>query len=224
MKRTCLLSMLIIVSGAMVARGEPAQQNGPRTMDISLASAVAVDEGRGVPAEQSTLEPTPPSDPGDPFSKGSWIVTAYGGWSGEFNDDTDESFGYGSLGVGYHPIDDFSVNLEANFYAWDQDPGSDPLAGGLSLLGRWHFYRKDRFGLHVEGQAGFLVANDDVVENDAGDFQFVLGTGLGATYQINPDVILMGGVRYNHVSNAGTTGENPGFDGVGGYFGFMFTF
>jgi len=216
------LSMLILILTATLARAESPEQTPRPSMDISLASALPAKGDSRTDRIQPGRTQSRQGDLRDPFAKGSWIVTAYGGWSEEFNDDTEEAFGYGSLGVGYHPIDDFSINLEANFYAWDQKPGSDPLAGGLSLLTRWHFYRRDRFGLHLEGQAGFLVADNDVVESDAGDFQFVLGTGVGATYQINPNVILMGGVRYNHVSNANTSGNNPGFDGVGGYFGLMF--
>lgn len=160
----------------------------------------------------------------DPLAQGTWIATAYGGGSFEFNTDSDESFGYGSIGVGYHVVDDFSINLEANFYQWDQSPGGDPAAGGLNLLGRWHFYKHDRFAMHLEGSGGFLIGEDDLVEEGSSDFQFILGAGLGATYQINEDLLLMGGVRYNHVSNANLSDENPGFDGVGGYFGVMIPF
>jgi len=163
-------------------------------------------------------------DPGDPFDKGSWVASVYGGYSGEFTADREEAYAWATFGVGYYLADNFALNGELSVYRWDQEPGDDPVAGGFNLVPRWHFLRDDAWAAHLEAVFGVSLADDDVPEAGSDPFNFVLGLGVGGTWRVADGVMLLAGVRYTHVSNAGLGDTNPGYDGIGGYLGLMFPF
>ena len=157
-----------------------------------------------------------------PFAEGAWTFQTYG--SAVFADKDKGQQYTAHAGFGYYFADGWSVNLEA-LGGWvrsarDADPYGG--VGGLDLLGRWHFIRRDGWSIYTDGGAGIQQATTDFPSDNR--FNFRLQQGFGGTFRIADQTRLMGGVRYMHISNAGLTDGNDGYDGVQAYVGLMFSF
>lgn len=179
----------------------------------------------------SSVEPAPQATRGgtaDPFDEGSWVFTAYG--SGTWGENSDSLYG-AHVGGGYYFLDGLAINLEAtgyyvNIHTRSGQPGGDTGAGGLDALFRWHFLRdknEGRWSIYADAGAGILQAGESIPANGS-NFNFTPQAGVGATIKLCDQAHLMGGVRWFHISNAGTHSNNPGFDGAEVYVGLMIPF
>jgi len=159
----------------------------------------------------------------DDFAKGTWTFQTYG--SGTFGDYDHGQIYTFHIGGGYHFQDDLSVNLEA--FGGAVDPGSvsgddEGGVGGLDLLLRWHFHKEENYTFYIDGGAGIQFATTNFPSDSHHNFR--PQAGIGMTWKLKDDVRLMTGVRWLHVSNAGTTAGNDGLDTAQIYAGLMFNF
>jgi len=143
---------------------------------------------------------------------GSWTFQAYGAAA---IGDPDKGEQYDAhLGVGYFFVDHLSINVELLGGFTDGDDASafaeDGGVGGFDLLFRWHFLERGPWTLYLDGGAGLQVATEDFPSDSR--FNFRPQIGLGATYELRENLLLMGGARYLHISNAGTSDVNNGLD------------
>ncbi len=159
------------------------------------------------------------------FEEGAWCGYMMGGYIDERWGDKSESAYTGTVGLGYFLWDDVSVNVEVVGYGWDQENG-DVVAGGVNLLGRWHFMKFGDWTVYGDFGGGMLIGDERIGGTSGTEFNLDLQVGFGATYALVNDVYLMCGCRYFHLSNAYIKGgeRNPSIDGYHAYAGLMFTF
>jgi lipid A 3-O-deacylase len=68
---------------------------------------------------------------------------------------------------------------------------------------------------YLEGGGGPLWTNfGGRISEQGSDFNFLVWGGIGASYDLNPQWALTIGVRFSHISNAGTDSPNGGLDYV----------
>jgi len=159
------------------------------------------------------------------FAKaGTWTFQLYG--SAAFGDRNGDVF-TGHVGVGYHFIDDVSINLEVIVGAIDIRKGDQETATvyGLDLLVRYHFYKHGAFSLYAEGGAGLQQSTEPFPVGGT-HFNFRPQAGIGLTLGLSEEVRLIVGARWLHISNADKEGNlmNPGFDAGVIYTGLMIPF
>ena len=165
-----------------------------------------------------------PAAPADPFAEGSWVWHASGSFDFGSNDGTITT---GSFGAGYHYDDDWSINFDigGSYVNNTLHPGKD--AGGVvvNVLVRWHLWRYERWTVFADGSFGMTVFTQEFPTHGS-NFNFVWQVGMGATYEINPSLYLMGGMRWVHISNGRIYGpdNNPGYDGAQVWLGLMWPF
>jgi hypothetical protein len=161
-------------------------------------------------------------EPGE-FSKGTWTVTGYGSYTQSFYGER-ARIGAGTIGGGYYILDNFSINAELSGY-YNAQHGPDAIIAGADLLIRHPLYNSGRFSLFIDGGAAITYANNRTPYYGT-YYNYILETGLGATFQIYENVHLIGGARYFHLSNAHLEGpaHNPSINGLQGYLGVLFTF
>lgn len=156
----------------------------------------------------------------DPFTKGSWTLQTYGSFS--FKDEGKGRIYAGHVGVGYYLEDDFSINFEALGAAVDATLDDDGGAGGLDLVLRWHFWHRDRLTFFLDTAMGIQQATTEFPSDS--HFNFRLMSGFGATLRLDDSLYPMSGIRYLHISNAGTSEVNDGLDAGMAYLGLMIPF
>jgi len=157
------------------------------------------------------------------LAKGTWTAQAYGAFAGDVGGPNSESLISANVGVGYHIIDNLSLNAEAAGYGVIQT-GEDTGAAELRLIMRHHLIVRDRWTIYADVGEGVFEAADQVPDGGT-RLNFIFRAGVGGTYQLREGLYLMGGVRYFHLSNAQIEGSdrNPSINGVEGYVGLMFT-
>ena len=144
------------------------------------------------------------------------------GGAGHNLDDDSEAF----LGVGlsYFVATRLSFEIELNGWYFNVEDGS---AWGINgnLLIRWHFWQSNDLRWTLFGDAGAgLLASTDNVPSTGSDFNFTPQLGGGFSLDIGNDNRLLAGVRWHHVSNANTSGHNPGQDNLLFFAGVSFPF
>jgi hypothetical protein len=187
-------------------------------MDFSLASR----QDDEPPPEDDEVVPPVAAAPVPFGKKGSrrWTVHGAAAWSASNDDDR---FLLGGVGVSYFIEDDLALDLEANVLRFQQS-GDDTEGINFNLLFRWHFLAERRWSLYLDGGAGVLLTSDHVPE-DGTAFNFTPQAGLGVSIELGDDGMrLMTGVRWQHISNANTSADNPGRDNVVAYVGLSFPF
>jgi len=178
-------------------------------------------ENRAEPAASDSMR-------ADPFAEGSRMVTAYG--STTLLDDDHGNFFTGHLGVHYYFEDDLSIGLEGvggyvepNWTSLERpEPDEDGIVGGLDLMLRQHFVTRRDWSLYLDGGVGAQQASTDFPSDTR--FNFRVQLGIGATWRVFDDAMLMGGVRYHHQSNASISDNNDGGDWAQPYIGVMVPF
>ncbi|HEY7115312.1 MAG TPA: acyloxyacyl hydrolase [Tepidisphaeraceae bacterium] len=134
-------------------------------------------------------------------------------------------FATGTVGVGYYIFDNHCLTLLAHGMHTNQEFDQDADGGGVSVMGRWHFYNPGRFTFYFDGGGGYSWWNNAVPVGGT-TYNFTARVGLGAGYRLFDDTYLTGGARYFHLSNGQQHGreKNPSYDGVEYYVGLLFTF
>ncbi len=160
----------------------------------------------------------PPTD--DPFDKGSWTFQTYG--STTFGDDDKGFLHSAHVGFGYYFRDNLSINVEGVGGTVDAKKDDDGGFGGLDVLFRWHFYRNSDFSIFLDAGAGLQEATTNFPSDSHHNFR--PQGGVGATWRITHDLLLIGGAKYLHVSNANTSDINAGLDAMEVYLGVLMPF
>lgn len=157
------------------------------------------------------------------FPQGSWSATAYGSYTHNFSGER-AKMGAGTVGIGYYIFDNVALNAELSGYYNDQS-GPDDTIFATDLLLRHHALQRGRFSLFLDVGGGLTYA--DYRSPPGGTyFNFMEETGVGATFQVRPNLHLIGGVRFFHMSNARLEGpaRNPSINATQGYVGLMLRF
>ncbi|QQE10728.1 acyloxyacyl hydrolase [Planctomycetota bacterium] len=201
------------------------------------AQSIVVPEMKPLPAatliigsyqsEPSQLNENP-TDPPNPFAAGSWSFQTYGS---AVVGDPDHGFMYAyHFGFGYYFVDGLSINFEPlvgyvenNFTPFE---GSG-IAAGFDLLFRWHIFgidNNDTFSIYFDGGAGFQLADTNFPSDSHHDFRLLAGFGAQVKIPKTENARILGGARYLHISNAGTSDVNDGLDGAQLYLGLLFNY
>jgi hypothetical protein len=162
------------------------------------------------------------------FPKGTWTFEFYGNYFQSYQES--DNLGSAVAAGGYYFGDRHAIRAEVVGYGLDneEDPGpdcDDTFATGVNVGLRYHFYERDRTTLFVEGLAGLFYGLRNFPAGGT-HFNFNEQLGVGATYRLQDNCHVMGGVRYMHISNAQIRGqdENPSFNGLGGFVGVLFRY
>ena len=161
------------------------------------------------------------------FSKGTWALELSGSF-GEPIRYSDEEVRTAAAGVGFYLLDDFAIIARGLFVGIEHEPGSfpdDAVGAGADLLLRWHaLHIGDDVTIYLDGGGGRFWT-DEPSPPGGTTYNWIGRVGLGATWRIGERTHLIGGARYYHYSNGDVHGRinNPGHDGVEGYFGLVFT-
>jgi Lipid A 3-O-deacylase (PagL) len=168
------------------------------------------------PPEPATAEAPPQASIADAFTKGAWSFTLTADYSQPVEHDRHHFFG-GEVGVGYAPIDrlNLSIELVGTSITAYQENGA---GGGFNLRARYVLLKFGLTSFFIDASAGILQADVDIPVNGT-HFNFTETAGLGVETPIAPSVFLLGGARYQHMSNAGLS-VNPGYNAVQFYVGF----
>lgn len=151
------------------------------------------------------------SDPGDPFEQGAryWSVTA--GGSG----DAPIAWVYFTqLHVSHYVLKNLAVVYGGIVGYVNGKRGRGGVLGGPELGARWHVATSKRWSTYLEGVVGVVLQQSPLSEHTL-RFNFELQPGVGATYRLRKNVLLHGGWRWHHISNARIRGKahNFGYDG-----------
>ena len=159
----------------------------------------------------------------DSFREGTWAVTAYGSYTKNFIGEK-AKIGAGTVGVGYYFTDNIALNAELGYYH-NHQYGPDADIAAIDLLLRHHVLHSGRFSLFLDVGGG-VSYSDHRTPWFGTYYNYVLETGVGATFRVRDNVSLIGGARYFHLSNASLEGRdhNPSINGTQGYVGLMFKF
>lgn len=156
------------------------------------------------------------------FPKGTISLQAYTTYAGGI--DAQEVFNSAAFGGSYYVFDNFSLGAEASGYRIAQSPGRDAWMYGVAGVMRHHLLQFGRSTIFADVTFGPVQATDRVPAGGT-YFNFATRSGIGATYQLQDRLHLIGGVRYLHLSNAHIEGSkrNPSINGVEGFLGLMWT-
>jgi len=97
--------------------------------------------------------------------------------------------------------------------------------GGPELGVRWHFAQDEKWSTFLDGSIG-AVFHEEAITPDSLRFNFDLQLGVGVTYHLSRQAMVLGGLRSFHLSYARIQGKdnNLGFDAPLIYVGLMWTF
>mgnify|MGYP002395564639 CR=1 FL=1 len=122
-------------------------------------------------------------------------------------------------------VDDIEWLLEAGLWSFYEQGGDSAFGLSASLGFRWHFVTKESWSLFADLGIGML-GTTDTVPPDGTSFNFMPRVGVGFTRQLDENVRLIGGLRWHHISNARTRGDdrNPSRDAALIYLGLVIPF
>lgn len=192
--------------------------------DAREAIALAVAQ----PDEESIEDPAGATAPlrfGDASNE--WWATA--GAAGGFVVGREDAFGQGFLSLTTFIADRFEVGAEFGGWWIDQSGAEDTAGASAGILFRWHFLmdEEDRdWSLFASAGIGMLLTDEDV-PFDGTQYNFTPTGGVGFTHRLGEgNNRLVGGLRWQHISNARTAGgdDNGGRDFATLYVGVMFPF
>lgn len=87
------------------------------------------------------------------------------------------------------------------------------VAEGMSPVGfQWNFRPRTRLQPFVVGHGGYLYSSKSIPVDGAGSFNFTFDLGAGVEWFRTARHSWRIEYRYHHISNAGTTNQDPGID------------
>lgn len=196
--------------------------------DPALAAALAqssADAPQDMDEAVTQVTGTPP--PAEFGAARTWWWNAYGTAAAAYGEDG-EHYGV-TWAASYFLEQNFSVDFELAglYFNQPKDEPPDTFGGNFNILFRWHFVAKEDWTLFVDGGAGLLAVADEVPYGGS-NLNFTPQAGLGATLDLGPntDGRLLLGLRWHHISNARTRGndENPGRNAPQIFIGVSFPF
>lgn len=184
----------------------------------SLQVASSTESSAESPAQSSTPSSRASATPRF-GAEGSWRWQALVAATSDFSGAEQLEFG-GSLSWFF--VEDLSIDfqIEGDYIT---QPVNNAWGGGATLLFRWHFINTDSWSLYGDAGSGLLGTTVNTPSGGT-SFNFTPQAGGGFSYEISPDVRLMVGARWYHISNANTGETNPGRNSLMGYVMISFPF
>jgi hypothetical protein len=207
---------LTVVTGSLAAQSPPPDLPGPR-----LAPAAAEALFTPLLLEESLQAGAAAPVPAVFGARGTRRIN-YSIGGGFQPGELDNILGEAGVGLSYFIADNLSLDLELNGVYYGLD-GKNSAGANANLLFRWHFVAEPNWSIYFDGGAGLMGTSDEVPAKGT-NFNFTPQAGVGLSLEIAPDVRLMSGVRWLHVSNANLFDNNPGMDNVLLYLGVSLPF
>ncbi len=162
------------------------------------------------------------SDSAGFFPRGTLTLQTYAAFGDDFGGET---FGRGTVGLGYYVFDNLAINAEVSGYFIGQEAETDAGAIGGVLMLRHHWFHLPKGSIFGEFGMGLFEASARVPAGGT-RFNFTTEAGVGAMHELSDRTFLLGGVRYIHLSNAKINGpdRNPAINGVEFWLGMMWRF
>ncbi|MGD1916836.1 MAG: acyloxyacyl hydrolase [Phycisphaerales bacterium] len=122
-------------------------------------------------------------------------------------------------------VDDSEFLLEAGLWNFYEQGGESAFGLSAGIGFRWHFVCRERWSIFADAGISLLGTTDTVPAGGTG-CNFMPRAGVGFTHQIDENIRLIGGLRWHHISNARTRGDdrNPSRDSVLIYLGVVIPF
>jgi hypothetical protein len=197
---------------------------GSVTVLVACSSAFGSVDARalmlGAPPEEALAGPAPIEArplPARFGAKDSWRLDLEGEWTGDFED---INLGLGRIGVAWFFVDHFEVALYATLGGASQ-PGTGAFVYGGDLEFRWHFLAFERWSVFASAGCGIVGATDPVPPGGTA-FNFTPCAGAGITFDVWEGTRAYVSARWFHISNASTSSDNPGYNGLGVWAGLSF--
>lgn len=151
-------------------------------------------------------------------AKDSLRLNVEGDWAGNLDG---TNIGQGRLGIAWFFVDDFELAFygSAGYAAESGASGAGVFGGDLQL--RWHLFAADTWSVFLSGGCG-MIGSSSPVPAGGTNFNFTPSAGVGATIDAWEGTRAYVSVRWYHVSNAGTSSGNPGFNGLDLWVGLSF--
>ena len=129
-----------------------------------------------------------------------------------------------TAGVGYYFWDRVAITLDVSGYGFNEGH-SNGAATGVTLGLRHHLLTIGKSSVFVDCSGGEIEASNDLPRGGT-HLNNTIEVGLGVAHPISQDMYLLTGVRFFHLSNAGSEGSdrNPAINGIQGVLGVMWKF
>ncbi|MFM8785272.1 MAG: acyloxyacyl hydrolase [Phycisphaerales bacterium] len=150
-------------------------------------------------------------------AKDSWRLDLEGEWAGDLDA---INLGLSRIGVAWFFVDHFEVALYATL-GGASEASTDAFVYGGDLEFRWHFLAFERWSVFASAGCGIIGATEPVPTGGT-EFNFTPCAGGGVTFDVWEGTRLYLSARWFHISNASTSSNNPGFNGLGLWAGLSF--
>jgi len=170
------------------------------------------------PAVAVPVEPVPV--PARFGAKDSWRLDLEGEWVTSTSRVNGIDLGLGRIGVAWFFVENFEVALYAELGGAAQTSDGAFIYGG-DLEFRWHLFAFDRWSIFASAGCG-IIGSTEPVPPGGTQFNFTPCAGAGVTFDVWEGTRLYLSARWFHVSNASTSSNNPGFNGLGIWAGLSF--
>ena len=218
MQRTARLGFLLLPFLAAA----PAVAAGPFDAFVGLpqvatpGGAVPATQG-SVPATADAAAPAIRAAPARFGARDTVRLDVEGDW---ISDWSNLDIAQGRVGIAWFFADDVEWAIYGQGSAIWQ-PNQDAAAGGFDFELRWHFVQAEGWSLFAGVGIGMLEATEPVPVGGT-QFNFTPSAGVGGTLALDGDTRLYVGLRWYHISNAGTSTNNPGMNGTSLWLGLSF--
>ncbi len=190
---------------------------GASTSAIDAASVLLGTDPDEVAPPGSPVEPPAAAAPRPFGAADSWRLDVEADWIADFDD---ANMAQLRVGVAWFFVEDFEMALYATGAFVDQ-PGTDAGLFGADLEFRWHFLKGEWWSLFASAGCGVAGSTASVPAGGT-NFNFTPSAGGGITFDVAPDVRAYVSARWFHISNAGTSTQNPGRDNLSLWVGLSF--
>lgn len=222
-----VVATLLVLNGAPAVRaaGAPdAQDDAPHRPTFAQALAAA-EQGAPAPSGEPSVA-SPVARPA--FGEDGYWSWTLGGGVAVLGTDA-HAYYNGFVSIETFVVKDFQVAFEFGGWWFAQD-GPDAGGGSVNVDFRYYFLPwggpKDDWGVYAALGGGVLGSTNDVPVGGT-EFNFTPRAGVGFSLRLGdgPER-LTGGVRWQHISNANTEGNdrNPGSNALMVYLGVTFPF
>jgi hypothetical protein len=211
--RSRCLALAALLASAGSAAPSAASSIDPRA--LLFGDEASPDAGKG--GDAAPIAPAAPA--AARFgAKDSLRLDVEGDWSGDL---VGTDLWQGRVGVAWFFVDDFEVALYGSAGYASEPGGTGAGIFGGDLQFRWHLLAADTWSVFVGGGCGLLGSSSPVPAGGT-NFNFTPSAGVGVTFDVWEGTRAYVSARWYHVSNAGTSSSNPGFNGLGLWAGLSF--
>ena len=153
-------------------------------------------------------------------AKDSWRLDIEGEWVTSTSRTNGIELGLARVGVAWFFADNFEVALYAELGGAAQ-PSDDAFIYGGDLEFRWHLLAFDRWSVFMSAGCA-MIGSTEPVPPGGTQFNFTPCAGAGLTFDVWEGTRMYLSARWFHLSNASTSSNNPGFNGLGIWAGLSF--